>query len=144
MSFNLDLLTAAFPDLPDNVLLTLMGVLATASLACIGTVGHLAIFGACGVMCNEALELAGALLVTLALVIVLVLAILWAYHFFFPVEPEQTRLTEIQKSLKTIRRHRTEAIDGADVTSIDAVIEALEAQANRVKERLGSKKKKKD
>ena len=58
-----------------------------------------------------------------------------------PCESDQERLAEIKLCLETVRRHRTNPIDGADVTDIDTVIKAFEAQASRVKERLGTRKK---
>lgn len=131
----LTFLTAAFLGSPEEQL-TLAIVWAITSLACFRGV----VFGN---MSNPTLEIARSLIITVALTMLSVRVIQWVYARLFPASPEEVRLKEINLYLEAARRHRTEAIDGADVTDIDTVIEALEAQANRVKERLGSKKEKK-
>lgn len=126
---------AAFPDLSDDVLLTLIASWAITSLACFRGV----VFGR---MSDPNQEIVRSLIVTVALTVFSVRVIRWVYARLFPASPEERRLEEISLYLETARRHRTEAIDGADVTDIDTTIEALRAQANRVKERLRSKQKK--
>lgn len=131
----LTFLTAAFFGSPEEQL-ALAIVWAITSLACFRGV----VFGN---MSNPTLEIARSLIITVALTMLSVRVIQWVYARLFPASPEEVRLEEISLYLEAARRHRTEAIDGADVTDIDTVIEALEAQAVRVKERLGSRKKKK-
>ncbi len=125
--------TAAFHDLSDEQLV-LVVTWAMTSLACFRGV----VFGA---MSNQNQELVRSLIVLVALIVFSVRAILWVYRRLFPTSPDQERLAEIKLCLETVRRHRTNPIDGADVTDIDTVIKAFEAQASRVKERLGTRKK---
>ena len=125
---------AAFLDPPDELLLAFAIAWAMTSLACFRGV----VFGA---MSNQNQELVRSLIVLVALVVFSVRAILWVYRRLFPASPDQERLAEIKLCLETVRRHRTNPIDGADVTDIDTVIKAFEAQASRVKERLGTRKK---
>lgn len=123
---------AAFLDPPDDLLLAVMVAWAMTSLACFRGV----VFGA---MSNQTQELVYSLIVLAALVWSSARAIRWVYGRLFPASPEEKRLEEIKLCLETVRRHRTNPIDGADVTDIDTTIKAFEAQASRVKER--SKKK---
>ena len=131
----LTFLAAAFLGSPEEQL-TLAIAWAITSLACFRGV----VFG---YMSSPDLEIVRSLFVTVASTMFSVRVIQWVYARLFPASPEEVRLEEINLYLEAARRHRTEAIDGADVTDIDTVIEALEAQANRVKERLGSRKEKK-